>query len=360
MPPADLSPFQIAMALLDNALANGATNPLETVETVLPSLGISLGSEEHFLLVYHNQNHLTQHGGHALPSPPEFGQRYSQWQSRAEKMALLKKSLVALRSVCGDMIQSTLESQGWKLIHSIKERERKRIVVASRGKTEPMQVVKAAIGMDCFESLKREFVLGRRLPRSRFVPTNSFGAQGEVTWFSMDFANSGTLELVRPNGAEPLSRDFLMEVWKWWGQAARSLATLHRLKLCHNDLKASNIFLHTTKAEKTRARLGDLQLVTHDGVPIRRKVDCWDHPSQSENCTAHRSDDIYRLAMTILWLLDPQVADGHYLENGRRLRLAGAQPEPFRNPLIACLRDRRSERFDNAMELRRLFAGAKF
>lgn len=355
----ELTPLQIALRLLEKAHANGVPNALETVEAVLPSLGISPGSEEHFLLVYHNQQHLHLHDGHPLPGPLAFSNRFPQWKGRAEQMIRLEESLHTIRHVCGDLIRSTLENQGWKLIRPLKEGERRRIDLARQAKEEAPQVVKAAVGMDCFHSLKREFLLGRRLPASAFVPSNGFGVLGEVSWFTMDFADAGTLAQAETLVADARSPAFRKQVWVWWKESARALSLLHRLDLCHNDLKASNILLDTRGRGRIRARIGDLQLVGKAGKPVARKTDPWDHPGQRENFLAHRADDVYRLGMTMLWLLEPQVADGHFLENGRRLRLAGLQPEPFRGPLVACLRDRRAERVDNGMELCRVLAGVK-
>jgi len=354
----ELTPLQIALRLLEQGHANGVAHPLETVETVLPSLGIHPGSEDHFLLVYRAQQFLRQEDGHRLPSPMAFGRRFPQWQSRAEQMARLEESLDTIRTVCGDLIRSTLEEQGWKLIHPIKEGDRRRIHLARR-KGDELEVVKASVGMDSFGPLKREFLLGRRLPARAFVPTTGFGVAGEVSWFSMEFADGGTLANAGRPGGEEHTPTSLRQVWRWWRETARALAMLHRQNLCHNDLKASNIFLHTTPTGRHRARVGDLQLVSRDGGRVAREPDQWDHPRVVENGTAHRADDIYRLAMTILWLLDGRAAEGDHADNGRRLRLAGAQPAPFREPLVACLRDRRSERVDNGMELCRALMTAR-
>lgn len=354
----DLTPLQIALRLLEQGHANGVANSLEMVEAILPTLGISPGSEDHFLLVYRDQQFLREEEGHCLPSPVAFGRRFPQWQSRAEQMVRLEESLDTIRTVCGDLIRSTLEDQGWKLIQPVKEGNRRRIHLARR-KGEPLEVVKASVGMDAFGSLKREFLLGRRLPARAFVPTTGFGVAGEVSWFSMEFADGGTLANAgRPQGEDhtPVTH---RQIWRWWRETARALAMLHRQNLCHNDLKASNIFLHTTASGRHRARVGDLQLVTRDGGRVARAPDQWDHPRLVENGTAHRADDVYRLAMTILWLLEPRAADRDFLDNGRRLRLAGAQPSPFREPLVACLRDRRSERLDNGMELCRALMSAR-
>ena len=71
----ELTPLQIALRLLEQGHANGVAHPLETVETVLPSLGIHPGSEDHFLLVYRAQQFLREEDGHRLPSPVAFGRR---------------------------------------------------------------------------------------------------------------------------------------------------------------------------------------------------------------------------------------------------------------------------------------------
>jgi hypothetical protein len=127
--------------------------------------------------------------------------------------------------------------------------------------------------------------------------------------------------------------------------------------ICHNDIKASNLLLDRHDGQ-TRVRLADLEHATREGKPVNRLRAVWDHPEWEPGQVARRRDDIYRLGMTIAWLLDPEITLPERLNSKARLEIASKLPAPFRDPLIQSLRDESLERIDNGAELHRVLNGS--
>lgn len=342
---------------LDFAEHAGIPVALGDFDSLLNKLGIKKGSEEHFSLVWSD---LARKGRNNDPAAlDELKKAHPGWAEKIERMAHLESVLNVAFQSTRIRLSELVGQLGLQIEEKLKTSRAIDTYVVSRLPGSPRFstfteserfVIKAGFGPVALKLLKREFLAGRSLDPSLFIRPVTLEAKEDITWVSLDYASGGSLE--RSPRLE------LGEIWHAWKQMAKALASMHEKLLCHNDIKASNIMISTSGISRTY-RIGDLQLVTREGKPIPRYPDIWDHPDWEPGQLARRRDDIYRLGMTIAWMIDSRIASPEFGPNEKRLSLVGAMPAPFAEPLRLCLNDDPLDRIDNGTELHRVLKGSK-
>lgn len=343
--------MELVLRYLELAGETGLPVALKDFENVMFKLGIVRGSPEHFVLAWSDLQ-MRQERGEPAGADDLLAENPA-WADQVRGMTRLDGLLRGVSASTRSRIEEAVSARGWSIGRVLKDGRRFLTALATRegpGGTGGPVVLKAGFGASSLRFLKREFLLGRTLSQSHFLRPLAIEASEDVAWTTMELATGGSLD----RAAAGLPASHLPALWL---QAARALADLHERMVCHNDIKASNLFLDGDPAAP-RVRLGDLQLATREGKPVHRHRQVWDHPDWEPGSPARRRDDVYRLAMTFAWILDPEIAEPACASHQARLERVHRMPEPLRKPLSHCLAAEPIDRIDTGMELVRLLRGA--
>lgn len=323
---------------------------LKDFEPLFEKLGISLGSTEHFVLAWSDYQLRKNRG--ETPLDGEIFNGYPDWAEKFREVQNLGSLLDKTSGISRSKIENALKSKNWHIEKIIKSSKFFLSCSASqRGGAEDRHensqkfFVKAGIGQRAMRLLNKEFRFSLRLQGKGFVRPKTLEVHRSVAWITAELAEGESLEK-----APKLTSK---EIWIIWTQAAKALAALHKRKLCHNDVKASNLILDYQKGFP-RVRFCDFQLSGKDGAKVPREKDLWDPPRWHGGSRGGCFLDTYRLAMTVAWLLDPSIACPTKKSIQARLDAIKYFPDPFRKPLKLCLTENPLGRVNNAMELYRI------
>jgi len=337
--------LQMLIDFLDEAEARDVELSAMALEPLLGTFKIEPGSTDHFVLVW--SDFLTKK---KLGKPFDFQayeKRFPHWKGKFSGLLQLEKMMGTLQERSLAKFKELLCKQSWDLISVLNHSSRFVTCLVQRQNLQSPVVVKLGNGQGAKRQLEKEFNLGSMMDGRGFVKYMGYGATDGMAWVATEYASLGSLEF-REGITDP------EKIWKWWIQIANALANLHEKNYCHNDLKASNLLLTMGLNGEERVVLADLQHATKIGRPVRRLEDKWDHPDWTLDTAARRGDDVYRLATTIAWLLDPDFCKPGMRDNDSRLAYLNRLPERFRFPLEKCFLDRYRDRIENAMELERM------
>jgi serine/threonine protein kinase len=344
--------MELVLRYLELAGETGAPLRLDDFDHLLDKLHIRRGGPEHFVLVWSDFQIRRDRG--ELCTLEDLIAAYPMWADKIRGMNQLSGYLRGMNSMGRLKMEQTLFKKGWAIDHVLKEGKRYLTCLAKQD-TDPEAdssrpvVLKAGFGASSIRQLKREYLLGRTLNPDFFVRPLTIEALDNVAWITMELAPGGSLDVAPMKDHQ--------EIHHLWLQLSRGLAYLHDRMICHNDIKASNILLDSHNGQ-VRGRLADLQLATREGKAVNRHRSIWDHPTWDGGDISRRRDDVYRLAMTVAWLLDPVIAKPDNNSTRARLDCVARMPEAFRQPLSLCLKDDPLERIDNGLELHRLLKGS--
>lgn len=354
---ADFNEAALNLLLRFMEMAGDSGLPLSAadLEPMLDKLGVARGGQDHFTLVWADYQLHRARGQSA--SLEQLKHRYPHWAAKFDNMQALEKHLGDFAQVARRKMEQKLQARGYHIVNTLKVGQRSITCLAtpplsSADSSLPLApvVLKAGFGAYQFRSMKREYLLARTLHADSFLRPIGLEASEDVAWLLSEYCPLGSLDQ-----ASPVSH---ADLWRFWTQSAKSLALLHNRMICHNDIKASNMLLDRHTGQ-TRVRLADLEHATREGKPVNRQRAVWDHPEWEPGQGARRRDDVYRLGMTIAWLLDPEITRPERLTTKARLETVSELPAPFRDPLIQSLRDENLERIDNGAELHRVLNGSK-
>ena len=346
----------LLLQFMELAGDSGVALSLDDLAPLMDKLAIRRGGQGHFTLVWAN-HHRMRGIGPTAPTLDDLKRQYPQWSAKFDRLAALEGYLGDIAQASRLRVTGILQARGYQIIRDLKAGQRSFTCLATPP-TAPGQelysmvpmVLKAGFGAYQLRLLKREYLLGRTLNSNYCLRPASIEARDDVAWITLDYCPMGSLE--KANG---LSHE---EIWQFWVQSAKALAHLHQRMVCHNDIKASNLLLDSHKG-KTRVLLSDLEYATREGKPVNRQRAVWDHPEWETGQAARKRDDVYRLGMTIAWLLAPGIALPEKLSTTSRLEVVSHLPAPFQDPLIQCLRDESLERIETGAELHRVLNGSK-
>ncbi len=344
--------MELVLRYLELAGETGAEVNLDDLDPLLDKLCIGRGGPEHFVLVWSDFQIRRDRG--ELTSLEELISAYPMWADKIRGMNQLSGYLRGMNSVGRLKMEQTLFRKGWAIDHVLKEGKRFLTCLARQdsdpdGALSRPVVLKAGFGSSSIRQLKREYLLGRTLNPDFFVRSLTIEALDNVAWVTMELAPGGSLDVAPMKDHQ--------EIHRVWVQLSKGLAYLHDRMICHNDIKASNILLDSHHG-LVRGRFADLQLATREGKTVYRHRSIWDHPTWDGGNISRRRDDVYRLAMTVAWLVDPGIATPDNNSTRARLECVAQMPEAFRQPLSMCLKDDPLERIDNGLELHRLLKGS--
>jgi serine/threonine protein kinase len=327
------------------------------LEPLMTKLGLERGSQGHFTLVWAHFQANRRNGKAGNGELEALKLQYPHWSAKFDSMLTLENYLGGLAKGCLEKVQKKLLAKGYRIVRELKVGQRSLCCLvhpplSGADLTSPLvpQVIKAGFGAYQLRLLKREYLLGRTLNPDYFLRPMSIEASDDVAWLTFEYLPMGSLEK-----AGKLSHP---DIWQFWARAAKALAFLHQRMICHNDIKASNLILDRDNGQ-ARIRVSDLEHSTREGKPVNRLRAIWDHPDWEPGQPARRRDDVYRLGMTIAWLLDPEIALPERNSTKARLDTVSRLPAPFRDPLIQSLRDESLEQIDNGAELHRVLHGSK-
>ena len=346
--------LNLLLNFMVQAWESGVSLSAADLDPMLDKLGVSRGGPGHFTLVWADYQMRRSRGQSA--SLDDLKRQNPQWSTKFDNMQQLESHLGNFAQMARCKVDEKLRALGYHIVSYLKTDSRSLTCLANpppspSGQMLPQApvVLKARFGVYQLRMLKREFMLGRTLHPDAFVRPMGLEAREDVAWLLSEYCPMGSLEKV-----DSLSR---VDIWRFWTQAAKSLALLHSRMICHNDIKASNLLLDRHQGQ-TRVRLADLEHATREGRPVNRQRTVWDHPEWEAGQAARRRDDVYRLGMTIAWLLEPGISLPEKITSKARLDIAARLPAPFREPLILSLRDEILDRIDSGTELHRVLKGS--
>ncbi len=142
----------------------------------------------------------------------------------------------------------------------------------------------------------------RRIQDERIVRVYDIGTLPDGRpYFVMDYANGGSLELLRKHPAEP------GRVLRLCAEAARALEVLHRHNIIHRDVTPGNILLSQSDTGQVRVLLADLgvakSLIDQAGATMTAGTPAYMALEQATGTQLDQRSDIYSIGAVTYALL---------------------------------------------------------
>ena len=337
----DNDQLTIASRYLEDSHHLGVERSLEAVESLFPGLGFQPNGPEHVYLIFLDYE-IRLEKGETL-TIKDLLKRYPGCAEQLQALEQLDDSLSSLQDINQQSMQKAVNQHGWHVLNVIKKSAKKMVCLASCPRLAGKYVLKVVLGRPEILGLQQEYKLLSGMPNKLFLHTMGMKIWGDIGWIVLEHAPLGTMaDAQKPS---------LGQLLAWWQQCAEGLAWLHHHYLCHNDVKASNIFLSPLRPNFSKAMLGDLRLATREGRVVKRESDLWDPPNVGKPVHARKENDIYRLAMTVAWVFAPQIIDESMRGPGKRLSCLDELPQMLQQPLRMCLQENSINRIQDGHHL---------
>lgn len=175
---------------------------------------------------------------------------------------------------------------------------------------------------------RREAQLTAQLAHPSIVPIYDFDTRGDVSWYTMELAESGSVaELIKSKGAQPLNGVATQVDW-----VLDALVAAHAIGVIHRDLKPENVLIDRYR----RWRVADFGIANIAGEEVAGTsgTPAFAAPEQLMGESQDVSADCFSLAAVLYFTLtgrtpfgesDPKVILARMLSG--KLDLSGVEPE---------------------------------